>query len=97
MKRVIATALVVAAAVTGVSVAEAAIRQGTFAGTTTAKDPVGFKVNSSGRVISFYYDGVTTKCSDGDTFPTPSGKFRVQTRALATPLPQSALDRQARQ
>jgi hypothetical protein len=79
MRRAIATAMVIAAGVTGVSVAEAAIRQGTFAGTTSAKDPIGYKVDSGGRVISFYFEGVHTTCSDHDTFDTPSGQFRVQT------------------
>jgi hypothetical protein len=81
MKRALATALVIAAGVTGASVAEAAIRSGTFAGTTSAKDPIGFKVDSGGRVISFYFEAVHTTCSDGDTFDTPSGKYRVQTPA----------------
>jgi hypothetical protein len=69
---------VVAVGVTGVSAAEAAISPGTFTGATSAKDPLGFKV-SGGRVISFYFEAVHTTCSDGDTFDTPTGKYRIQT------------------
>jgi hypothetical protein len=70
---------VVVAGVTGASVAEAAIRSGTFAGKTSAADPVGFKVDSSGRVISFYYEGVHMTCSDKDSIDTYTGKDRIQT------------------
>jgi hypothetical protein len=80
MKRALATALVAAAAVAGATVAEAAIRSGTFTGATTAKDPLGFKV-SGGRVVSLYFEGVRTTCSDKETFDTPKGKYRVQTPA----------------
>jgi hypothetical protein len=80
MKRALATALVVATGVTGATVAEAAIRSGTFTGATTAKDPLGFKV-SGGRVVSLYFEGVHTTCSDKDTFDTPKGKYRIQTPA----------------
>jgi hypothetical protein len=71
---------VVAAGVTGATVAEAAISPGTFTGATSAKDPLGFKVKS-GRVVSFYFEAVHTTCSDGDTFDTPKGRFRIQTPA----------------
>jgi hypothetical protein len=80
MKRALATAAVVAAGVTGATVAEAAVNPGTFTGATSAKDPLGFKVKS-GRVVSFYFEAVHTTCSDGDTFDTPKGKFRIQTPA----------------
>jgi hypothetical protein len=84
MKRALATAVVVAAGVTGVSVAEAAIGAGTFTGATSAKDPLGFKVKS-GRVVSVYFEGVHTECSDKEDdpagFDTPKGKYRVQTPA----------------
>jgi hypothetical protein len=72
--------MVVAAGVTGASVAEAAIGAGTFTGATSAKDPLGFKVKS-GRVISVYFEGVHTECSDNDPdgFDTPKGKYRIQT------------------
>ena len=63
---------------TGASVAEAAVRAGSLTGATTAKDPLGFKV-SSGRVTSFYFEAVHTTCSDGDTFDTPKGKYRIHT------------------
>jgi len=80
MKRALATAIVIAAGVTGASVAEAPIRSGSFTGATTAKDPVGFKV-TGGRVVSLYFEGVHTTCSDDDTFDTPKGKYRIQTPA----------------
>ena len=81
MKRALATAMVVVAGVTGATVAEAAIGAGTFIGATAgAKDPIGFKV-TGGRVVSFYFEGVHTTCSDGDTFDTPKGKYRIQTPA----------------
>ncbi|MDX6573632.1 MAG: hypothetical protein QOC86_2788 [Gaiellales bacterium] len=80
MKRVLAGTLVIAAAVTGASAAEAAIGAGVFIGATAAKDPLGFKVKG-GRVVSLYFEGVHTTCSDKDTFDTPKGKYRVQTSA----------------
>jgi hypothetical protein len=78
MKRALAGTLAVVAAVTGASAAEAAIGAGVFIGATSAKDPLGFRV-SGNRVISFYFEGVHTTCSDGDTFDTPKGKYRIQT------------------
>ena len=72
--------MVVAAGVTGATVAEGAVGAGSFSGATTAKDPLGFKVKG-GRVLSFYFEHVQTNCSDKDHFPTPSGKYRVQTPA----------------
>jgi hypothetical protein len=78
MKRALASVLVVLAAVTGASVAEAAIGAGVFIGATAAKDPVGFKVQS-GRVVSFYYEGVHMTCSDKDSIDTYTGKDRIQT------------------
>jgi opacity protein-like surface antigen len=80
MKRALAVAMVVAAAATGASIAEAAIQHGTFAGKTSAGDPIGFKVDRQGRVVSFYYENVRLKCSDGDKYDTLSGKDRVQTQ-----------------
>src|SRR3954463_10549104 len=84
MKRALAAALVIAAGVTGASVAEAAIGAGNFTGATTAKDPVGFSVKG-GRVVSFYFEGVHTECSDKaddpDQFDTPKGKYRIHTPA----------------
>ena len=78
MKRALAIAAVVATGVAGASAAEAAVGSGTFTGATNAKDPLGFKVKG-GRVLSFYFEGVHTTCSDGDTFDTPTGKYRIQT------------------
>jgi hypothetical protein len=78
MKRALLTGMVMATVV-GATVAEAAIKKGTFTGKTSAADPVGFKVGTRGKVYSFYYEGVTLKCTDGDSFDTPTGSTRVQT------------------
>jgi hypothetical protein len=74
--------MVAATGVTGVSAAEAAVSAGTLTGATSAKDPLGFKVKS-GRVVSLYFEGVHTECSDHDPdgFDTPKGKYRIQTPA----------------
>jgi hypothetical protein len=72
MKRALLTGMVIATVV-GATVAEAAIKKGTFTGKTSAADPVGFKVGKRGKVYSFYYEGVTLKCTDGDSFDTPTG------------------------
>jgi hypothetical protein len=86
MKRALSTAAAITALVAGVSTAEATIGKGTFAGKTSARDPVGFKVDKSGRVYSFYFEGVTLSCTDGDTFDTPSkekpveGETEIRTR-----------------
>jgi hypothetical protein len=79
MKRVLAIAVLTAALVVGATVAEAAIKKGTFTGTTSAKDPVGLKVDSKGKVYAFYYEGVKLECTDGDAFDTPVGDRRIQT------------------
>jgi hypothetical protein len=81
MKRALVMAVLTAALVVGVTVAEAKISKGTFAGKTSAKDPVGFKVNKSGKVLSFYYEGVHLTCSDGDEFDSPVGAERIQSPA----------------
>ena len=80
MKRVLVIAIVIVATVAGATVAEAAIKKGKFTGKTSAGDPVGFKVDRKGRVYSFYYEGVTLTCTDGDSFDTPTEAVdRVQT------------------
>jgi hypothetical protein len=71
------TALLSATLVAGVSVAEAAVRPGTFTGRTGAKDPIGFRVPSTNRVSGFYFEGVRLKCSDGDKFDTSRGSART--------------------
>jgi hypothetical protein len=76
MRHTFVTAILSAALVVGVSAAEAAVKQGTFAGRTTAKDPVGFKVNGSGRVYAFYFEHVKLKCSDKTSFSTQRGAKR---------------------
>jgi hypothetical protein len=79
MKRALLTATVIAATVVGATVAEAAITKGTFAGKTSAADPIGFKVDKRGKVYSFHYEGVKLTCTDGDSFDTPTGSTRVET------------------
>jgi len=80
MKRsIVAGVLVLTLVAVGAAPASAKIARGTFAGTTAKADPVGFKVNKKGRVLSFYYDAVTLTCTDGDSFDSPTGADRVQT------------------
>jgi hypothetical protein len=71
MKRALALAGVLAL-LAGTGTAIAAISKGKFAGKTSAGDPLGFRVDSSNRVYSFYFQGVTLKCTDGDSFDSPS-------------------------
>ena len=59
--------------------AGAAVAPGTFKGTTSAADPLGFRVNAQGRVTRFHYAGVRLPCSDGDRFDSPTGARRVIT------------------
>ncbi|HEX8205667.1 MAG TPA: hypothetical protein VF587_06395 [Solirubrobacteraceae bacterium] len=47
------------------------VKGGGFAGTTSAEDPLSFKVDRKGRVMSFSFDAVALTCSDGDTVDTP--------------------------
>ena len=77
----IAGVLTLALLAAGAVPASAKIARGTFAGTTSSEDPVGFKVDRRGRVLSFYYDAVTLTCTDGDSFDTPTGSERVVTPA----------------
>lgn len=49
----------------------AAVKRGSFAGATSADDPVSFKVDRRGRVVSFAFDAVELTCSDGDSVDTP--------------------------
>ena len=79
MKRVLVIAVLTAALVVGVTVAEAAVKKGTFSGKSNAGDPIGLKVNKKGKVFAFYYDAVQLSCTDGDSFDTPKGKDRIQT------------------
>jgi len=79
MKRVLVIAVLTAALVVGVTVAEAAVKKGTFSGKSNAGDPIGLKVNKAGKVYAFYYDAVRLECTDGDAFDSPTGKDRIQT------------------
>ena len=65
--------LAATAALLAVSVpaAPAAIKRGSFAGATSAADPVSFRVDRRGRVMSFSFDAVTLSCTDGDEVATP--------------------------
>jgi hypothetical protein len=83
MKRRSAAAAVVIAAVTGASIAEAAVNKGTFKGKTTAGDNVGFIVIKKNRIADFYFEGVQLTCTDGDKYDTGSGSERVQTASKA--------------
>src|SRR3712207_1263254 len=64
--------------------ASAAIKHGTFAGTSSADDPVSFRVDRRGRVMSFSFDAVSLSCTDGDGVSTPrvvtprGERFRVR-------------------
>jgi len=51
--------------------APAKIKRGTFAGTSSAEDPVTFRVDRRGRVIRFSFDAVSLSCTDGDSVETP--------------------------
>jgi hypothetical protein len=77
MRRLLVGMLAVLALVAGATVAEAAIK--TFAGTTSAADPIGFKVDSKGSVYSFYFEGVHLTCTDGDEFDSGTGTQRIRT------------------
>jgi hypothetical protein len=79
MRRVLAIVTVVLTMVAGVTIAEAKVAKGKFGGTTEAGDPVGFKIDKKGRVLSFYFEGVHLTCSDGDSFDSGTGSNRIQT------------------
>ncbi|HEX8122960.1 MAG TPA: hypothetical protein VF549_17050 [Solirubrobacteraceae bacterium] len=51
--------------------AQAVVKAGTFAGTTSEADPIGFRVDGKGRVLRFRFEAVALTCSDGDTVATP--------------------------
>jgi hypothetical protein len=79
MKRVLVIAVLTAALVAGATVAEAAIKSGTFTGKSSAGDPMGLSVGGKGKVYAFYFEGVRLECTDGDAFDTPKGANRIQT------------------
>jgi hypothetical protein len=78
MRKSIVTAAAVAAVAVGGTVADAAVKKGRFAGKTEEKDPIGFKVTKTHKVVNFYLDGVTLRCSDGDELETPTGEDRFE-------------------
>jgi hypothetical protein len=78
MKRAPVVAALVVAAVTGASIAEAAVSKGTFKGKSTAGDPIGFIVIKKNRVADFYFEGVAVTCTDGDKYDTGTGANRNQ-------------------
>lgn len=96
MKRLPVLVAALAVAATGATVAEAALKKGSYAGATSAGDPVGLKIDSKGRVYAFSFADVHLKCSDGDEFDsgdpitTPhakrykvtKGKFKIRVRQL---------------
>ena len=85
MRRTLAVAMAAIGLIAGVSTAVAAIGKGTFAGKTSAGDPLGFRVDSHRNVYSFYFQGVTLKCSDGDQFDSPSPEHPQGGTELRTP------------
>jgi hypothetical protein len=78
MRRAAVIAVLTVTAVTGASLAEAAIGAGVFIGVTRANDPVGFKVPAKNRVSNFYVEGVRLKCTDGDQFDSGKGSRRLR-------------------
>lgn len=79
MKRLIVLAVLITGLVAAVTVAEAAVKKGTFTGKSSEKDPMGLKVNKDGKVYAFYFDGVHLSCTDGDALDSPTGASRIQT------------------
>src|SRR3954469_1518365 len=76
----IALSLAVLGAATFTAVAaEAAVSNGTFTGTTTAKDPIGLAV-AGARVTNLYFEGVHLKCTDKDQYDTLKGQYRMQSK-----------------
>ena len=78
-RKPIIAVLLCATLVVGVSVAEA-VNAGRFTGRTSAKDPVGFRVDGSNRVHGFFFNHVRLKCSDKDSFTTGRNGSRASTR-----------------
>jgi hypothetical protein len=76
MRRAAVIAVLTLTAVTGASLAEAAIGAGVFIGATTA-----FKVPAKNRVSNFYVDGVRLKCTNGDQFDSGKGDHRLRSPA----------------
>ena len=79
-------AVAIAALSAGLAVPAHAVKRGSFSGTTSEDDPIGFKVDRKGRVTAFRFDEVALSCDDGDTVTaprvmTPEGEtFRVRAR-----------------
>jgi hypothetical protein len=65
------TALAALAAFALLAAPAHAVKRGTFAGSTSEGDPLGFKVDRKGRVVAFHFEEVSLSCSDGDTVSTP--------------------------
>ena len=93
------TILVLVASLLAVSApaAPAAVKRGSFAGTTSGDDPLSFRVDRRGRVMSFSFDAVSLTCTDGDDVSTPrvltprrerfrvrSNRFGIQARNTKT-------------
>jgi len=81
MKRAVVTLVAIVATGLAAGTADAAVKKGKFTGKTAQDDPIGVKVDKRQRVHSFFFDGVTLKCTDGDTVDTPTGADRIQTDA----------------
>ena len=78
MRRMSIVAALLAVLAVGVAASDAAVKKGTFAGQTKEHDPLGFKVTKSHKVVGFYFEGLTLRCSDGDQIESPSGADRIQ-------------------
>ncbi len=74
VKRALVIAASLVALLAGVTTAEAVIAKGKFAGKTKRGEPLGFRVDKSNRVYSFYFQDVRLDCTDGDHFFTPGPK-----------------------
>lgn len=93
MRHVAILALVASVLAVAAPAAPAAIKRGSFAGTTSGDDPLSFRVDRRGRVMSFSFDAVSLSCTDGDGVSTPrvvtprrerfrvrSGRFGIRAR-----------------
>ncbi len=71
MRTVAVVTAVAAVALAAAPAAPAKVKRGSFAGTTSAADPLSLKVDRKGRVTSFAFHAVALTCTDEDTVDTP--------------------------
>jgi hypothetical protein len=79
-RRLLVVSVLAALAACIAAPAGAAVRPGTFAGTTSEGDAIGFAVDRKGRVVRFRHEDVSLRCSDGDTVTTPKVVTPAKTR-----------------